>query len=83
MRREQDAHERNGAESLARVPEVARFLSLSRSKVYAMMDAGELKYVKLGKSRRLRWSDVMALVEANTVSGASGAGCSATDGRRR
>ena len=67
MRHEQDAHERNGTESLARVPEVARFLSLSRSKVYQMMDCGQLKYVKLGKSRRLRWSDVMALVDASTI----------------
>jgi excisionase family DNA binding protein len=72
MRREQDAHKSDVAESLARVPEVARCLSLSRSKVYQMMDSGELKYVKLGKSRRLRWSDVMALIEANTVSGADG-----------
>ena len=68
VRRKQDAHERNGAESLARVPEVAAFLKLSRSKVYSMMDSGELRYVKLGKSRRLRWSDVMSLIEANTVS---------------
>jgi excisionase family DNA binding protein len=52
---------------LARVPEIAAFLSLSRSKVYQMMDAGELPYVKLGKSRRVRWSDVMALIAANTV----------------
>jgi excisionase family DNA binding protein len=55
------------APSLARVAEVAAFLKLSRSKLYQMMDSGELPYVKLGKSRRLRWSDVSALVEENTV----------------
>ena len=53
---------------LIRVTEVARHLSLSRSKVYPMMDRGELRYVKLGKSRRVRWPDVERLVEANTIS---------------
>jgi excisionase family DNA binding protein len=52
---------------LARVVEVAKYLSMSRSKVYAMMDAGELAYVKLGKSRRIPWDAVLQLVEQNTV----------------
>lgn len=54
-------------ESLHPVTKVAAFLSLSRSKVYAMMDAGELPFVKFGKSRRIRWSDVQKLVEQNTI----------------
>jgi excisionase family DNA binding protein len=53
---------------LIRVTEVARHLSLSRSKIYQMMDRGELPYVKLGKSRRVRWPDVERLVEQNTIS---------------
>jgi excisionase family DNA binding protein len=53
---------------LVRVSEVARHLSLSRSKIYQMMDRGELPYVKLGKSRRVRWPDVERLVEQNTIS---------------
>jgi excisionase family DNA binding protein len=53
---------------LVRVTEVARHLSLSRSKIYQMMDRGELPYVKLGKSRRVRWPDVERLVEQNTIS---------------
>ena len=55
------------ADSLHPVTRVAAFLSLSRSKVYAMMDAGELPFVKFGKSRRIRWSDVQKLVDQNTV----------------
>jgi excisionase family DNA binding protein len=47
---------------------VANFLSVSRSKVYQLMDSGELPYVKLGKSRRVRWADVVRLVDVNTVS---------------
>lgn len=53
---------------LIRVTDVARHLSLSRSKIYQMMDRGELPYVKLGKSRRVRWPDVERLVEQNTIS---------------
>jgi excisionase family DNA binding protein len=49
------------------VNKVARFLSLSRSKVYSLMETGELPYVKLGKSRRVRWEDVVALVETHTI----------------
>lgn len=56
-------------EGLQSVRRVAEFLAVSRSKVYLMMESGELAYVKLGKSRRIRWSDVLALVEQNTISG--------------
>lgn len=52
---------------LGRVTEVARFLNLSRSKVYLMMEQGQLPFVKFGKSRRVRWSDVHRLVEQSTV----------------
>lgn len=46
---------------------VAKFLAISRSKVYQLMDSGELPYVKLGKSRRVRWSDVQKLIDKNVV----------------
>ena len=51
---------------LGRVPEVAAALTISRSKIYQMMDSGELPFVKLGGSRRIRWSDVEKLVNKNT-----------------
>jgi excisionase family DNA binding protein len=53
------------------VTKVAEFLSLSRSKVYDLMDSGHLPYVKLGKSRRVRWADVLRLVERHTFGSAS------------
>jgi hypothetical protein len=31
------------------------------------MEAGELPYVKLGKSRRVRWADVLELVARSRV----------------
>ncbi len=54
-------------EGLARVTEVAKFLALSRAKLYLMMDAGELPYVRFGKSRRVPWQAVRDLVRESTV----------------
>jgi len=53
--------------ALATVPEVAGYLSLSRSKVYQMMDSGRLPYVKLGRCRRIRWADVEAMLDESRV----------------
>ncbi len=41
------------ADGLVSVREAALFLSVSRSKLYELMDNGELKFVKLGRSRRI------------------------------
>jgi len=41
------------AEGLVTVQVAARFLSVSRSKLYEMMNLGELQYVKLGRARRV------------------------------
>jgi excisionase family DNA binding protein len=49
------------------VQAVSEFLSLSRSKVYQLMETGKLPYVKIGKSRRVRWCDVLKLVDENTI----------------
>ena len=54
---------------LCRVSEVARHLSISRSSLYQLMDSGKLPHVKLGRCRRIKWSDVLAFVDANTVGG--------------
>jgi excisionase family DNA binding protein len=35
------------------VPEAAKYLSVSRAKVYVMMEQGELVYCKFGRSRRI------------------------------
>lgn len=40
-------------DGLVRVNECCRFLGISRSLVYELMDAGKLSYVKIGRSRRI------------------------------
>lgn len=42
---------------------VAEMLSLSRSTVYLLMQRGELKYLKIGRNRRVRLADVEAMIE--------------------
>ena len=51
------------------VSKAAAFLSLSRSKIYQLMDQGQLKYVKVGRARRVRWDDVLAFVDRHTIGG--------------
>lgn len=63
------------AEQLHTVGAVAEHLALSRSKLYSLMDAGELPFVKFGKSRRIRWSDVLALIERSTIGGDATCNC--------
>lgn len=52
---------------LVRVSEVARHLSISRSKLYLMMEAGDLPFVKFGKSRRVPLEAVEKLVKESLV----------------
>ena len=40
-------------DGLDRVEEAGRFLEISRSRTYELMDAGELPFVKIGRSRRI------------------------------
>lgn len=47
---------------LYRVPEVAQLLSLSRTKVYALLQSGALPSVRIDGARRVRGEDVRAYV---------------------
>ena len=52
---------------LATIDEAATYLSVSRSLLYSLMEDGTLKYVKIGKCRRLLWESLDALVVESTV----------------
>jgi excisionase family DNA binding protein len=40
-------------DGLDRVGEASQFLGISRSRTYELMDAGQLPFVKIGRSRRI------------------------------
>jgi excisionase family DNA binding protein len=61
--------------ALCSVPQAARYLAIGRSTVYGLMDAGKLRYVKLGRSRRVKIGDVLALIERNTIGGDGACAC--------
>ena len=50
------------ADGLMTISEAVEFLAVSRSKLYEMMDKGELAYVKLGRCRRIRRRELTDLV---------------------
>lgn len=52
-----------------KVMKVAELLGISRAQVYKLMEAGELPYVKIGKSRRVRLDAVRDLIARNTTQG--------------
>ena len=54
-------------EGLATVQQAAQFLGVSRGKLYAIMERGELRYCKLGKNRRIPWAAVKALAAGALV----------------
>jgi excisionase family DNA binding protein len=54
-------------DGLDRVVEVARFLKLSPSTIYGMMDRGVLPYVKIGKARRVPHRAVVELAAGSLV----------------
>lgn len=53
--------------ALASPQQAADYLNISRSTIYAMLDAGELPSVKIRRARRIRWSDLYAIVETGEV----------------
>ena len=50
------------------VPEVARYLKLSKSKVYGLVQQRQIPHIKIGRNVRVREKDVQAWLAANSVS---------------
>jgi excisionase family DNA binding protein len=53
----------NDDQLLLSIADTCRFLSIGRTSVYALMDAGDLDSVKLGSRRLVRKPSCVALVE--------------------
>ena len=48
---------------LVRVTDAARRLGISRTKLYTLMRAGEIRFVKIGRCRRVRVRELMRFIE--------------------
>lgn len=46
------------------VPEVAQYLRMSKAKIYALVQRGEIPSIKLGRNVRIRESDLLAWIES-------------------
>ena len=53
------------------IPEVARYLKLSRSKVYLLVTQKKIPYIRIGKNVRIRQSDLETWIEANRYTSAT------------
>jgi len=52
-------------QGLCSIPEAAKFLSLSRAKVYQAIDAGDIPSKRFGRSVRIPWAWLYAQAEVN------------------
>ncbi len=55
-------------EPILTVPEVSRYLKLSKSKVYYLIQKGQIPYLRIGRNVRIRESDLKKWVDANCFS---------------
>jgi excisionase family DNA binding protein len=59
----------DGVPELWKVERVCEVLELSPPSVYKLMDSGQLPYVRFGRCRRVKKSEVLALIARQTVAG--------------
>ncbi len=50
-------------EEILTIPEVARYLKLSKSKVYYLVQAGEIPHLKIGRNVRIRETDLKKWID--------------------
>jgi excisionase family DNA binding protein len=62
-----DARQGMLVDGLVGIEEGRRFLSVSRSTLYGLMDSGQLAYVKFGRNRRIPRRALIAFAEAQLV----------------
>ncbi len=64
-----DSKEKLVVDGLVRLAEAQKFTSLSRSKLYALMQRGELPYVQLGRARRIPRRALVELAARHLIGG--------------
>jgi excisionase family DNA binding protein len=59
-------------QGFASLTEAGRFLTLSRSSLYKLMDGGQLAYALFGRSRRVPWAALKEYASKSMVGQAEG-----------
>lgn len=59
------------SEGFFRVGDAAVFLKVGRSKIYELMQQGELRYAKIGRARRIPRRAVFELAEKSLIGAAT------------
>lgn len=67
MRKDEERQGQEQLPELMRVKDVCEALGISGPSVYRIMESGEIPYVKMGRSRRVKKEDVLAYIDRNTV----------------
>jgi excisionase family DNA binding protein len=49
------------------IPEVARYLKLSKSKIYWLVQSRQIPHIRIGRNVRIRAGDLQAWLKANQV----------------
>jgi excisionase family DNA binding protein len=55
-------------DNIMTIPEVARYLKISKSKVYSLVQRRKIPHVRIGRNVRVRQSDLRAWIEKNVIS---------------
>jgi excisionase family DNA binding protein len=50
-------------DSILTIPEVARYLKISKSKMYSLVSKEEIPHLKIGRNVRIRRQDLQAWIE--------------------
>lgn len=58
---------RRAEDPILTIPEVARYLKVSKSKVYALVSKKEIPHLKIGRNVRIRQADLQLWVEKQSA----------------
>jgi excisionase family DNA binding protein len=64
------------------VPQMARYLKLSKSKLYYLVQAGRIRHIRIGRSVRIRVVDMQQWIADQMSDGTAGCGSQASGGVR-
>jgi len=53
-------------DNILTIPEVAKYLKMSKSKIYALVQTGRIPYIRIGKNVRVKEGELQKWLENNS-----------------